>query len=39
MIGGRIVGGLGVSGGTEDEDTALAAYGRQVFMELVGKTV
>ena len=37
--GGRIVGGLGVSGGTEDEDTALAAYGRQVFMELVGKTV
>ena len=39
MIGGRIVGGLGVSGGTEDEDTALAAYGTQVFMELVGKTV
>ena len=39
MIGGRIVGGPGVSGGTEDEDTALAAYGRQVFMELVGKTV
>ncbi len=39
MIGGRIAGGLGVSGGTEDEDTALAAYGRQVFMELVGKTV
>ena len=39
MIGGRIVGGLGVSGGTEDDDTALAAYGRQVFMELVGKTV
>ena len=39
MIGGRIVGGLGVSGGTEDEDTALAAYGRKVFMELVGKTV
>lgn len=39
MAGGRIVGGLGVSGGTEEEDTALAAYGRQVFMELVDKTV
>ena len=39
MVGERVVGGLGVSGGTEDEDTALAAYGRQVFMELVGETV
>ena len=39
MVGERIVGGLGVSGGTEDEDTALAAYGRQVFEELVGGTV
>lgn len=39
MAGGRIIGGLGVSGGTEEEDTALAAYGRQVFMELVDKTV
>lgn len=39
MAGGRIVGGLGVSGGTEEEDTALAAYGRQVFIELVDKTV
>lgn len=39
MVGERIVGGLGVSGGTEDEDTALAAYGKQVFMELVNKTV
>lgn len=29
--GGRIVGGLGVSGGTEDEDGALAAYGKQLF--------
>lgn len=39
VVGERIVGGLGVSGGTEDEDTALAAYGRQVFEELVGGTV
>lgn len=28
---GRIVGGLGVSGGTEEQDTALAAYGSQIF--------
>ena len=39
VVGERIVGGLGVSGGTEDEDTALAAYGRQAFEELVGGTV
>ena len=30
---GKIVGGLGVSGGTAEQDTALAAYGRQVFKE------
>ncbi len=28
---GEIVGGLGVSGGSEEQDTALAAYGKQVF--------
>ena len=28
---GQIVGGLGVSGGSEEQDTALAAYGKQVF--------
>ena len=28
---GNIVGGLGVSGGTEEQDTALAAYGKQFF--------
>lgn len=39
VVGERIVGGLGVSGGTEDEDTALASYGRQAFEELVGGTV
>ena len=32
--GGKIVGGLGVSGGTAEQDTALAAYGRQVFKEV-----
>lgn len=26
-----IIGGLGVSGGTEEQDTALAAYGRKLF--------
>ena len=31
---GQIVGGLGVSGGTAEQDTALAAYGRQVFKEV-----
>lgn len=28
---GDIVGGLGVSGGTEEQDTALAEYGKQIF--------
>lgn len=31
---GRIVGGIGVSGGSEEQDTALAAYGRKVFEEV-----
>ena len=31
---GKIVGGLGVSGGTEEQDTALAAYGKQKFKEI-----
>ena len=34
MSGGCLLGGLGVSGGTEEEDTALAAYGRQLFERL-----
>ena len=29
--GGVIVGGLGVSGGSEEEDAALSAYGRRFF--------
>ena len=28
---GNIVGGLGVSGGTEEQDTALALYGKEIF--------
>lgn len=31
--GDKIVGALGVSGGTEDQDTYLAEYGEKVFME------
>ena len=33
-IGGKILGGIGVSGGSAEEDTALSAYGKQVFTEL-----
>lgn len=32
---GRIVGGLGVSGGTEEQDTALSAYGRKIFEQML----
>lgn len=32
---GRIIGALGVSGGTLEQDTALAAYGREIFGKLV----
>ncbi len=32
--GGRIAGALGVSGGTLEEDTYLAAYGREVFEQM-----
>lgn len=28
---GDIIGGIGVSGGTEEQDTALAEYGKQIF--------
>ena len=31
---GVILGALGVSGGTAEQDTALAAYGKSVFTEL-----
>ena len=36
-FGGRIVGGLGVSGGTEEQDTALSAYGAQYFKDYISK--
>ena len=32
-IGGKILGGIGVSGGSEEEDTALSAYGKRLFDE------
>ncbi len=32
---GRLIGGLGVSGGSEGEDTALAEYGQEVFASLL----
>ena len=28
---GNIIGGLGVSGGSEEQDAALAAYGKEIF--------
>ncbi|MBE6610842.1 MAG: heme-binding protein, partial [Ruminococcaceae bacterium] len=28
---GKIIGGLGVSGGSEEQDTALSAYGKKYF--------
>lgn len=35
VSGGEVIGGLGVSGGSEEQDTALAAYGESVFGEIV----
>lgn len=37
-IGDRVIGGLGVSGGTEEQDTTLAAYGAACFASLAGLT-
>lgn len=33
--GGKIIGALGVSGGTAKQDTELAAYGKAVFKEVI----
>lgn len=33
--GGKIAGALGVSGGTLEQDTALAAYGKEIFRKLL----
>ena len=32
-VRGKILGGIGVSGGSEEQDTALSAYGKQLFDE------
>lgn len=32
---GKIIGALGVSGGTAEEDTAIAAYGKEIFEEVL----
>ena len=32
---GKIIGGLGVSGGSEGEDTSLAEYGGEIFTSLL----
>ena len=37
-VGDRVIGGLGVSGGTEEQDAALAAYGAKFFAQLVNHT-
>lgn len=34
-VGEKIIGALGVSGGTAAQDTMLAAYGKEVFKEVV----
>ena len=35
-VGDTIVGGLGVSGGSEEQDTALAEFGKQIFEQSGG---
>lgn len=35
--GDKIIGGLGISGGTSEEDAALAEYGLQAMAEILGK--
>ena len=32
---GKMIGALGVSGGSAEQDTELAAYGREVFKEVI----
>ena len=34
-VNGKIIGGLGVSGGSEEEDTYLADYGEKAFFEIL----
>lgn len=35
MVGGKVVGGLGVSGGSEQQDSELAEYGKNLFKEVI----
>ena len=35
-VQGRVIGGLGVSGGSEEQDTYLAEYGGEVFEKMIG---
>lgn len=35
VYNGRIIGGLGVSGGSEEQDTALSAYGASILNEIM----
>lgn len=34
---GRVIGGLGVSGGSEEQDTYLAEYGKGLFAQIINK--
>ncbi len=34
-VNDKVIGGLGVSGGSEEQDTYLAAYGKEVFEEMI----
>ena len=36
-VGDKIIGGLGVSGGSEEQDTFLSEYGASVFEEIIKK--
>ena len=35
IVGGKVIGGFGVSGGTEEQDTYLGDYAESVFTELI----
>lgn len=35
MVGDRMIGALGVSGGSAEQDTALAAYGKDILKEVL----
>lgn len=35
IYGGKVIGGLGVSGGSEDQDTALSAYGASLIDQVM----